>query len=230
MLLGYAREGKTVVRLKGGDPYLFGRGAEELEAIAAENIPFEVVPGVTSAIAVPAFAGIPVSHRDYSSSVHIITAHRKNGAAPDFDYQSLVKFNGTLIFLMGLGAIDAVTSGLLAGGMPGGMPCALIENGTRPNQRKVVSTVADISARRVTITSGELCRQPHIRVAAAQFHAPHGHKAPVFLQAQRPFKDAQRFVESGQSPFRDVRVRQRQFARPRFFDHVRPHKPRKPKI
>ena len=85
MLLRFAGEGKQVVRLKGGDPYLFGRGAEELEAVIAENIPFEVVPGVTSAIAAPAFAGIPVSHRDFSSSVHIITAHRKNGKPPEID-------------------------------------------------------------------------------------------------------------------------------------------------
>ncbi len=77
MLLRFAKEGKTVVRLKGGDPYLFGRGAEELEAVQKENIPFEVVPGVTSALAAPAFAGIPASHREHSSSVHIVTAHRK---------------------------------------------------------------------------------------------------------------------------------------------------------
>ena len=147
LLLRYAKEGKTVVRLKGGDPYLFGRGAEELEAIAAEGIHFEVVPGVTSAIAVPAFAGIPVSHRDYSSSVHIITAHKKNGSAPDFDYKSLVGFGGTLVFLMGLGTIEAVTSGLLDAGMPTGTPAALIENGTRPNQRKLVSTIAEIAVR-----------------------------------------------------------------------------------
>jgi uroporphyrinogen III methyltransferase/synthase len=133
------------VRLKGGDPYLFGRGAEELDAIIKENIPFEVVPGVSSAIAVPAYAGIPVSHRDFSSSVHIITAHRQNGKAPDLDYQSLVRFGGTLVFLMGIGTIDTITSGLITAGMPGETPAALIENGTRPNQRKLVSSLAEIS-------------------------------------------------------------------------------------
>jgi len=145
LLLDHAKEGKTVVRLKGGDPYLFGRGAEELEVAIKDGIPFEVVPGVTSAISVPAYAGIPVSHRDYSSSVHIITAHKKNGEAPDFDYRSLVSFGGTLVFLMGLGTIDAITSGLLDAGMPEATPAALLENGTRPNQRKLVSSLAGIA-------------------------------------------------------------------------------------
>lgn len=147
LLLRYAREGKRVVRLKGGDPYLFGRGAEELEMLVAENIPFEAVPGVTSAVAVPAYAGIPVSHREFSSSVHIITAHRKNGAAPPFDYKSLAALSGTLIFLMGLGSIEEVSAGLIEAGMAGGTPAALIENGTRPNQRRLVSTVAEVAAR-----------------------------------------------------------------------------------
>jgi len=145
LLLKYAKEDKTVVRLKGGDSYLFGRGAEELEAVIKEDIPFEVIPGVTSAIAVPAYAGIPVSHRDFSTSVHIITAHRKNGEAPDFDYQSLVSLKGTLVFLMGIGTIETVTSRLIKAGMPTETPAALIENGTRVNQRKLVSSLADIS-------------------------------------------------------------------------------------
>ena len=147
MLLRFAREGKCVVRLKGGDPYLFGRGAEELAMILKENIPFEVVPGVTSAIAAPSFAGIPVSHRDFSSSVHIITAHRKDNGSSEIDYESLVKLGGTLVFLMGLGTIGAVTAGLIHAGMTASTPAALIENGTRPNQRKLVATVADIGPR-----------------------------------------------------------------------------------
>ena len=150
LLHEYAKKGKIVVRLKGGDPYLFGRGAEELEAIINENIPFEVVPGVTSAIAVPAFAGIPVSHRDFASSVHIITAHRQNGEAPDMDYQSIVRFGGTLVFLMGIGTIETVTSGLINAGMPASTPAALIENGTRPNQRKIILTLDKISEKAKT--------------------------------------------------------------------------------
>jgi len=149
MLLRFAMEGKQVVRLKGGDPYLFGRGAEELEAVfaAKEKIPFEVVPGVTSAIAALAFAGIPVSHRDFSSSVHIITAHRKDGRPPEIDYQSLVKLGGTLVFMMGLSTIDAITSGVLGAGLSAATPAALVENGTRSNQRSIISTVAEISKR-----------------------------------------------------------------------------------
>jgi len=147
LLLRFAREGKCVVRLKGGDPYLFGRGAEELEAILKENIPFEVVPGIPSAIAVPAFAGIPASHRDFSSSVHIITAHRKYNEPPDIDYQSLVRLGGTLVFLMGLETIEAVTAGLIHAGMEASTPAALIENGTRSNQRKLIAAVVDIGLR-----------------------------------------------------------------------------------
>jgi len=152
MLLRFAMEGKQAVRLKGGDPYLFGRGAEELEAIIAakEKIPFEVVSGVTSAIAAPAFAGIPVSHRDFSSSVHIITAHRKDGQPPEIDYQSLVKLGGTLVFMMGLSTINAITSGLLTAGLDASTPAALVENGTRSNQRCIISTVAEISERSKT--------------------------------------------------------------------------------
>jgi len=144
LIKSYASEGKRVARLKGGDPYLFGRGAEESEALIEAGIPFCVVPGVTSAIAVPAYAGIPVSHRDFASSVHIITAHRKNGEAPDIDFESLVKVGGTFIFLMGISSLDAVTSGLIAAGLDKETPAALIENGTRPNQRKAVSTVSRI--------------------------------------------------------------------------------------
>ncbi len=147
LILRYAKEGRRVVRLKGGDPYLFGRGAEEIEAILNEGIPFEVVPGVTSAIAVPAFAGIPVSHRDFASTVHILTAHRKGGQAPDIDYEGLVKLGGTLIFLMGLEVIEAITQGLARAGLAACTPAALIENGTHSSQRKAVSTVADIAAR-----------------------------------------------------------------------------------
>ena len=147
MLVRFAKEGKCVVRLKGGDPYLFGRGAEELELILREGIPFEVVPGITSAIAVPAFAGIPVSHRDFASSVHIITAHHKQSDNRELDYESLVKLKGTLIFLMGLGTAGQVMDGLMNAGMAASTPAALIENGTRPNQRKLVATVADIAAK-----------------------------------------------------------------------------------
>ena len=104
VLLEEARNGSRVVRLKGGDPFLFGRGGEELELLIEHGIPFEIVPGVTSAIAVPAYAGIPVTHRDFCSSVHIITGHKKDIDKPQIDFEALVKLDGTLIFLMGVGA------------------------------------------------------------------------------------------------------------------------------
>lgn len=147
LILQYAQKGRRVVRLKGGDPYLFGRGAEELELLAASSIPFRVIPGVTSPVAVPAYAGIPVTHRDYASSVHILTGHGKRGEAPKIDYEELVKLRGTLVFLMGVSALEELCAGLLAAGMDGGMPAALIQSGTTPAQRRLVSTVAQLPRR-----------------------------------------------------------------------------------
>ncbi len=141
-----ALEGKNVVRLKGGDNFLFGRGAEELETVIENEIDFEVVPGVTSALAVPCYAGIPATHRDFVSSVHIITGHLKKGKKLDIDFKSLVKLDGTLIFLMGLSSLNYIVQGLIDAGMDKFMPCAVIEKGTSPFQRKVVSTLSDIFA------------------------------------------------------------------------------------
>ena len=141
ILLEKAREGKCVVRLKGGDPFLFGRGGEELELLKENGIPFQEVPGVTSALSVPAYAGIPVTHRDYCSSVHIITGHAKAGAELKIDFDALRRTNGTLVFLMGVTALPLICKGLLDAGMAGDMPAAVIERGTLPRQRKVVSTL-----------------------------------------------------------------------------------------
>lgn len=145
LILEYVRQGKRVVRLKGGDPYLFGRGAEELEAVVEAGFPFEVVPGVTSAIAVPSYGGIPVSHRHMASSVHIITGHPRHGGESSIDYDGLVKLRGTLVFLMGVGALPELTAGLMAAGMAPETPAALVENGTRPGQRRLCSTVSGIA-------------------------------------------------------------------------------------
>ncbi len=144
LLLRLAMEGKRVVRLKGGDPFLFGRGGEELELLTANGIPFEIVPGVTSAIAVPAYQGIPVTHRDYCSSVHIITGHAKAGAETAIDFASLVKLNGTLIFLMGVAALPTICGGLLQGGIDPDTPAAVLERGTTSRQRRILSTVKEL--------------------------------------------------------------------------------------
>ena len=145
LLVRLARQGKRTVRLKGGDCYLFGRGGEECEYLKAHGVPFRVLPGVTSALAAPAFAGIPVTHRDFCSSVHIVTAHARAGKPLCIDFEALVRTGGTLVFLMGLTALRQVTDGLAAAGMPPDMPAAVIENGARGTQRKVVSTVGELA-------------------------------------------------------------------------------------
>ena len=141
-----ALEGKRVVRLKGGDPFLFGRGGEEVEGLLSEGIEFEVIPGVTSAFSVPAYAGIPVTHRDFCSSVHIVTAHSRNAPADGINFESLASSGGTMIFLMGVEALSSICAGLLQAGMPPETPAAIIEQGTLANQRRVVSTLAKLPA------------------------------------------------------------------------------------
>ncbi len=141
-----ALKGKTVVRLKGGDPFLFGRGGEELSLLAKDDIPFEIVNGITSPIAVPAYAGIPITHREFVSSLHIITAHTKEGEGSSIDFTSLVKLKGTLVFLMGVSSLNLICEGLLSAGMAKDMPCAIIENGTNGNQRSTVSTLSQLKA------------------------------------------------------------------------------------
>ena len=144
ILLEQAQAGKRVVRLKGCDPYLFGRGGEELELLAEHHIPFQVVPGVTSALAVPAYGGIPVTHRDCCSSLHIITGHARAGKELDLDFQALVRTKGTLVFLMGVTALPRICAGLLAAGMDPDTPAAIVERGTTPAQRRLSGTVADL--------------------------------------------------------------------------------------
>lgn len=144
LLLEYALDGKTVVRLKGGDSFVFGRGGEELELLWKNNVPFEVVPGITSAAAVPAYAGIPVTHRGTASAVHIITAHTKEGINPDMDLSAYAKIGGTLVFLMGASLLGYIMRGLIDGGMDRYTPCAVIERGATPRQRKTLGTISDI--------------------------------------------------------------------------------------
>jgi len=144
LLLEKARLGKNVVRLKGGDPFVFARGGEELELLVENDIPFEVVPGVTSAIAAATYAGIPITHRDYASSFHVITAHAKNNEHIDIDYDALVKLNGTLVFLMGSTAIGDICEKCAAAGMDKDMPAAVVENAATNSQRKFLGTIATL--------------------------------------------------------------------------------------
>ena len=144
VLLEEAQKGFRVVRLKGGDPFLFGRGGEELELLEEHGIPFEIVPGVTSPLAVPAYNGIPVTHRDYCSSVHIITGHRRAGQEYDIDFEALVRTKGTLVFLMGVAALPDICKGLLDGGMDPSMPAAILQQGTTAGQKRIVATVSTL--------------------------------------------------------------------------------------
>jgi uroporphyrinogen III methyltransferase/synthase len=148
LLVDLAREGRQVVRLKGGDPFVFGRGGEEAEALAAAGIPFEVVPGVSAAVAVPAYAGIPVTHRGLASLVTFITGHEdptKGGS--DIPWDVLARTQGTLVFLMGVKNLAENCRRLLAGGRPADTPAAVIESGTLLTQRTVSGSLADIAVR-----------------------------------------------------------------------------------
>lgn len=141
ILLEQALKGLLVVRLKGGDPYVFGRGGEELELLVSNGIDFEVVPGITSGIAAASYAGIPLTHRDFCSSFHVVTGHQKRNEPLAIDFDALVRTTGTLVFLMGVSSLSALVDGLLQAGMQSDMPAALVQSGTRPNQRKVVATL-----------------------------------------------------------------------------------------
>lgn len=141
------RVGSTgvVVRLKGGDPFLFGRGGEEGSALAAAHIPFEIVPGVTSAFAASAYAGIPLTDRRYASSVHILTGHRRANGALNLPYKALVQVGGTLVFLMAVGTLAEICKGLMNAGMDPHVLAAVIERGTTSHQRRIDGTLATIA-------------------------------------------------------------------------------------
>ena len=148
LLITKAQEGKWVVRLKGGDPFVFGRGGEEAEVVADAGIPFEVVPGVTAAVAVPAYAGIPVTHRTLASTAAFVTGHEdpeKSSSA--MEWPRLASAEGTLVFLMGMKNLPQIVSRLLKEGKPATTPVALIRWGTYARQRTVVGTLSDIVAK-----------------------------------------------------------------------------------
>ncbi|XVG99866.1 uroporphyrinogen-III C-methyltransferase [Eubacteriales bacterium KG127] len=141
-----AKKGQRVVRLKGGDPFLFGRGGEELELLVENGVEFKVIPGITSSIGAATYGGIPVTHRDFCSSVHMITGKGKRGTDPNINFPALVQLDGTLIFMMSVGSIDYISKGLLDVGMDPKMPCGIVENGTRTYQRKVISTLDNLAS------------------------------------------------------------------------------------
>jgi uroporphyrin-III C-methyltransferase len=144
-LVELAREGKTVVRLKGGDPFVFGRGGEEMEHLVAGGVDFEVVPGLPSPVAGPGVAGIPLTHRDWASSVSFVTGHEDPEKAESaVDWGALAATGGTIVVLMGVGKLPEYTAALRAAGMAPDTPVALVERATWPDQRVAVGTLADI--------------------------------------------------------------------------------------
>ncbi|WP_305852566.1 uroporphyrinogen-III C-methyltransferase [Conexibacter sp. SYSU D00693] len=148
LLLEHALAGRSVARVKGGDPFVFGRGGEEAQLCREHGIPFEVVPGVTAGIAASAYAGIPVTHRDLSSAVAFVTGH-ENPERPEsrIDWPALAAFPGTLVFYMGVKALPRIAEQLVAGGRAASEPAAVVQSGTLPSQRVVTGTLADIAAR-----------------------------------------------------------------------------------
>lgn len=142
LLIGHALDGKIVVRLKGGDPFVFGRGGEEAQALKRAGVPYEIIPGVSSAIAAPAYAGIPVTHRDYASSLAIVTGHRTGKTR----WRELLSAVDTIVILMGVHHLGEIMSRLLQSGCHPQKPVALIESGTYKTQRTLKGTVAQIAA------------------------------------------------------------------------------------
>jgi uroporphyrin-III C-methyltransferase len=142
LLIDHALEGEIVVRLKGGDPFIFGRGGEEAQALKRAGVPYEIIPGVSSAIAAPAYAGIPVTHRDYASSLAIVTGH----SVGKIRWRELLSAVDTIVILMGLHHLGEIMSGLLQSGCRPQKPVALIESGTYETQRTLKGTVAEIAA------------------------------------------------------------------------------------
>lgn len=151
VLITQARSGREVVRLKGGDPFVFGRGGEEAQALAEASVPFEIVPGVSAAVAVPAYAGIPLTHRNYSSSFAVITGHEACKAEPSVDWSYLASAVDTLVILMGLKNLPRIASELIAHGRAPHTPTALIRTGTTKEQKVVIGTLANIAVKTIGV-------------------------------------------------------------------------------
>jgi uroporphyrin-III C-methyltransferase len=144
IIIEKAKQGGKIVRLKGGDPFIFGRGGEEAEALVAEGIEFEIIPGISSSVSAPMYAGIPLTHRDYAASVAIITGHRAGDAEKPVDWVKIANAVDTMVILMGVESLEDIVGKLLAGGISPEKPVAMVESGTLPQQRTLISTLGTV--------------------------------------------------------------------------------------
>jgi uroporphyrin-III C-methyltransferase/precorrin-2 dehydrogenase/sirohydrochlorin ferrochelatase len=145
LLVDYAKQGKRVARLKGGDPFIFGRGGEEIETLAEQHVPFQVVPGITAASGCSAYSGIPLTHRNYAQSVRFVTGQLRDGSV-NLPWPELIVEGQTLVFYMGLKGLPIICERLISNGMDKKMPVALIEKGTTQDQRVLVSELGQLPA------------------------------------------------------------------------------------
>jgi uroporphyrin-III C-methyltransferase len=144
LIVEKAKKGGVVVRLKGGDPFIFGRGGEEAEVLVTEGISFDVIPGISSSVSAPMYAGIPLTHRDFAASVAIITGHRAGDAEKPVDWVKIANAVDTMVILMGVESLEGIVGKLLAGGISPTKPVAIVESGTLPQQRTLIATLGTV--------------------------------------------------------------------------------------